>query len=218
MTKFLNLDKNFVAFVLTGAITGGVLQVTQLDVSYSLLYDIWSKSIKQTFLAPVTQYDYIIGSWLIGMARGLTVFVILSFFSAKLFGFIYPGLIISIIFLTGIFLTGLMIGMFVCLLVMLYGQRVEVTAWSLVALLMLVCGMYYPVNLLPKPFVIIAAFIPLTHFLEYYRSFYGFSPVFTYSLIKGFVLVIFYIILLFILLKYAFEHSRRTGMILRLSE
>ena len=69
MGNFLDLKGNVANFVLTGAITGGVLQVTQLDVSYSLLYDIWSKSLKHTFLAPVAPYHYVLGSWLIGMIR-----------------------------------------------------------------------------------------------------------------------------------------------------
>ena len=78
MGNFLDLKGNVANFVLTGAITGGVLQVTQLDVSYSLLYDIWSKSLKHTFLAPVTPYHYVIGSWLIGMIRGSVVFLLLA--------------------------------------------------------------------------------------------------------------------------------------------
>jgi ABC-2 type transport system permease protein len=48
MGNFLDLKSNLLNFVLTGAIASGVLQVTQLDVSYGLLYEIWSKSIKHT--------------------------------------------------------------------------------------------------------------------------------------------------------------------------
>lgn len=218
MGSFLELRENTLAFVLTGAITAGVLQVTQLDVSYSLLYDIWSKSIKHTFLAPITQYDYIIGSWLVGVSRGALVFTLLGFFSAKVFGFQLAGVSATIIFLSGIFLSALIIGTLVCLLIMLYGQRVEVTAWSLATLLMLICGIYYPVNFLPKPFFALASVIPLTYFLEYYRSFYGFNPIFPHSLLKGFGLTGIYVVTLLWLLKRAFERARRTGMILRISE
>ncbi|OGS25131.1 MAG: hypothetical protein A2314_05945 [Elusimicrobia bacterium RIFOXYB2_FULL_50_12] len=206
------------AFILTGAITAGVLQVTQLDVSYSLLYDIWSKSIKHTFMAPVSQYDYIIGSWIIGILRGAVVFIMLAVFSQKVFNFSMAGVVPTVILLAGIFITALVIGMMVCLLILLYGQRVEVTAWSLSTLIMLACGIYYPVNFLPRPFTGIAFAIPLTHFLEYYRSFYGFAPVFHSSLWWGFGLSAVYAVLLFRLLAHAFKRARKTGMILRLSE
>ncbi len=218
MGSFLELKENTLAFVLTGAISAGVLQVSQLDVSYSLLYDIWSKSIKHTFLAPINQYDYIVGSWFVGIGRGSLVFVLLGFFSSKAFGFKLAGAAATLIFLSGVFMFALVIGMLVCFLIMLYGQRVEATAWSLATLLMLACGIYYPVSFLPKPFFALASIIPLTHFLEYYRSFYGFSPVFSHSLLRGFGLTLIYVVLLFRLLKYAFERARRTGMILRISE
>ncbi|OGS20301.1 MAG: hypothetical protein A3J83_04985 [Elusimicrobia bacterium RIFOXYA2_FULL_40_6] len=218
MSNFLGLDKNFTAFILTGAITAGVLQVTQLDVSYSLLYDIWSKSIKHTFLAPVSHYDYIFGSWIIGIVRGSIVFFIMVVFSNYAFGFILPSITITFIFLLGLYVDALVVGMLVCLLVLMYGQRVEVTAWSLATMLMLLCGIYYPVSYLPKMFVKLAELVPLTYFLEYYRAAYGFTPIFSHSLLKGFGLSFIYVMILFYLINYSFERARRTGMILKLSE
>lgn len=211
-------SRNVANFVLTGAIAGGVLQVTQLDVSYSLLYDIWSKSLKHTFLAPVTPYHFVIGSWLIGMIRGTVVFLLLAIFSYLAFGFTLPSIGMTLIFVSAIYLNALVIGMMVCFLVLLYGQRVEVTAWSLATLAMLVSGIYYPVSYLPKSVMYISSAIPLTFFLEYFRTGYGFTPVFSYPLVKGYALLAVYLLLFFWLLRYAFERSRRTGMILRLSE
>ncbi len=218
MSNFLGLQENYASFILTGAITAGVLQVTQLDVSYSLLYDIWSKSIKHTFLAPVAHYDYILGSWILGIVRGTMVFVIMAVFSVYAFDFVLPPPMITFMFMLGLYVNALVIGMLVCLLVLLYGQRVEVTAWSLATMLMLICGIYYPVNFLPKIFLKLSEFIPLTYFLEYYRSAYGFAPLFSHSLLKGFVLSFVYVIILFYLINYSFERARRTGMILKLSE
>jgi ABC-2 type transport system permease protein len=43
MSDFLKLDRSMQAYILTGAITLGSLQVSQLDVAYALLHDIWSK-------------------------------------------------------------------------------------------------------------------------------------------------------------------------------
>ena len=218
MGNFLDLKGNLVNFVLTGAITGGVLQVTQLDVSYSLLYDIWSKSLKHTFLAPVTPYHFVLGSWLIGMIRGSVVFVMLAAVSYFAFGFTLPGIGMTLIFVSGIYLNALLIGMMVCFLVLLYGQRVEVTAWSLATLAMLVSGIYYPVSYLPGSVAAISQFIPLTFFLEHFRSGYGFTPLFSYTLVKGYALLAAYILVFFWLLQYAFGRARKTGMILRLSE
>jgi ABC-2 type transport system permease protein len=144
MSDFLDLKGDVTNFILTGAIAGGVLQVTQLDVSYALLYDIWSKSIKHTFLAPVRPHHYVLGSWFIGMIRGSVVFILLLIFSYLAFDFTLPSIMMTLIFVSGVYLNALVIGMMVCFLVLLYGQRVEVTAWSLATLAMLVSGIYYP--------------------------------------------------------------------------
>jgi len=202
MGSFLKLDYNLLNFVLTGSIAGGVLQVTQLDVSYGLLYDVWSKSIKHTFLSPITHFHFVMGSWLIGIIRGIIVFVLMTTFSYYVFEFSIPSsILMTVIFITGLCLSSLIIGMM-----------------ASATLIMLVCGIYYPVSYLPNFVRILSQLVPLTYFLEYYRSGYGFTPVFPNSLLWGFGLSIFYIILLFYSLGRAYEKSRKTGMILRLSE
>ena len=218
MSSFLGLETNLVAFVLTGAITAGVLQVTQLDVSYGLLYDIWGKSIKHSFLAPVENSDYLIGSWIIGIIRGTVVFGLLSYFSSRIFGFSLPGIYETFIFLCGLFLSALNVGMFVWLLIFMFGQKVDITAWTMAHMLMLLSGIYYPVSYLPGFLKPLASLIPLTYFLEYYRSFYGFETVYSNLIIKGFSLTVVYTIVLYYLLSIALKKAKRSGILLKLSE
>jgi len=217
MGAFLELTPELRSFILTGAIVSGVLQVTQLDVSYGLLYDIWSKSLKQTFLAPVHPSDYILGSWVVGAARGVLTYVLLALFSSLAFSF-YADTTAAEIALFGVLLNALIIGMFVNYVIFMFGQRADIITWSVSVLEMLVCGIYYPVTYLP-PFVQrIAEFIPLTYFLEYFRAGYGYRPVYGMLLAKGFGLSVVYIALLFLVLGRAYERARINGMIVRLSE
>jgi len=218
MGSFLDVGSKTLSFLLTGAIFSGILQVTQLDVSYGLLYDVWSKSLKQTFLAPVDHYDYIIGSWIFGIIRGAIVFVMLAFFSRWAFDFFLPPFLIVFISLAGVVLSALIIGMSVNFFVLFFGQRIDVVAWSFSILVMLLCGIYYPVSFLPDFFIVMASFIPLTYFLEYFRTGYGFSPEFSFLVVKGFLLSLVYIFLLFYLLQFAYDRARKNGLILRLSE
>ncbi len=218
MGGFLKLTPELLNFVLTGAITAGTLQVIQLDVAYGLLYDVWSKSLKHTFLSPVSHLDFLAGSWVIGIIRGAIVFALMTGFSGYAFEFSLPSAGYTAAFFTGISLSALIIGMLVNLLVMLYGQRVEITAWAFASLIMLICGIYYPVSQLPVAVQFFSKLIPLTYFMEYFRLGYGFTPVYTNLLLKGFGLCALYIILLYTLLNVAYKRSRKTGMILRLSE
>lgn len=218
MSSFLSLTKELKSFLLTGAVISGVLQVTQLDVAYGFLYDVWSKSLKQTFMTPVNLFHYIIGSWLFGIIRGILVFLLLAFFSKISFDFYMPDLKIVFISITGVFLSSLVIGMSVLSFILYFGQRIMEIVWMISTLIMLICGIYYPVKMLPDIIQIIAGLIPITYFLEYFRTGYNFTPVFNNVLLKGFGLSFVYIILLFLLLDKALKRSQKTGMIIKLSE
>jgi ABC-2 type transport system permease protein len=220
LTNFLELDPNKTGFILVGIISMSVIQVCQIDVAYVLLYDLWSKSLKHTFIAPVAPFQLIFGSWLIGVIRSFFVFVILSVFSSLAFGFDFlrPGPGPLLLFLFGLFLTAASVGMSVCILLLLFGYMADVAAWSLSSLISLVCGIYYPVFILPTPLPQIAQAIPLTYFLAYFRSFYGFDEGFHHVLAWGFGLSLFYVALEMILFKIVLQRARRTGLLLKLSE
>jgi len=221
LTVFLELDLNTRAFILTGIISMSVMQVCQIDVAYSLLYDVWAKSLKHTFIAPIRFVHLLSGAWLIGVMRSFFVFVLLSAFCTVAFGFNFlrPGWGPLSFFLLGLFLTAALIGATVCILVLLFGYHADVAAWSLTSLMSLVCGIYYPVSILPSPLPAIARAIPLTYFLEYFRSFYGFPETTTGgALMWGFGLIALYLVLEVYLFKVVLHRARRTGVLIKLSE
>ncbi len=218
MGGFLKLNENALGFVITGAIASGLLQVTQLDVGYSLLYDVWSKSVKHTFLTPTGITPGLMGSWMTGILRGTFVLALLMIASFKFFGFHMPGFWASLSFLIGVFWMALLSGILVWILVLLYGQRAEIAVWATSHVVMFFCGIYYPVDMLPKPFYILSQFIPLTYFLDAYRSHYGFPLLFSNGLMKGWLLNFGYLGVLIFGAHLALGHARKNGLLLRLSE
>lgn len=207
-------------FVLIGVISMSLIQVCQIDVAYALLYDLWAKSMKHTFVAPIHPYQLIGGAWLIGMARSFVVFLLLSLISKVAFGFsaFQPGLLFTILHLLGLFCISVTIGMGVCILVLLFGYKAEVAAWSITSLMALVCGLYYPVSILPSPVQAVARILPLTYFLESFRSFYGFEGEMTSLLGKGFLLLVLFLMIEIPLLKWVIHHARKKGTFIKLSE
>lgn len=219
LTNFLDLNADMAGFILIGVISMSVIQVCQIDVAYVLLYDLWSKSLKHTFIAPVHPFQFISGSWLIGVIRSFIVFLLLSFLSILTFGFDFlkPGLVPLTLFLFGLFLISGLIGMSVCILVLIFGYKAEVAAWSITSLMALVCGIYYPISILPSPFHEMAKGIPLTYFLEYFRSFYGFEG--GKNLLGwGFGQIVVYLVIEAMLFKIVLRRARKTGVLIKLSE
>src|SRR5437016_4367271 len=86
MTRFLELRQDATAFVLLGTIALSVVQVCQLEVAYAVLFDVWSKSIKHQFLAPIGLRHLTLGSWIVGMGRGVVIFLILAVLGWWAFG------------------------------------------------------------------------------------------------------------------------------------
>ncbi|MFN3384908.1 MAG: ABC transporter permease [Archaeoglobaceae archaeon] len=219
MGAYLELNREQFAFILIGAVTLSVLQVSQLDVAYVLLFDIWSKSVRYTFATPISAWNMILGSWLFGIFRGLIAFSILFLAGEALFRVnLFIPLPWLLLFLLGVFLSAMIIGVITCSLLLIFGYRAEIFAWTLSAIFMLICGIYYPVSMLPEAIRTISYAIPLTHFLEFYRSFYGFETSFGNPLLIGYAISFFALALLVALYLWAFERARRRGTITQFSE
>lgn len=217
MTDFLSMEQDKISFILIGAVALSIVQICQIDIAYVMLFDMWSKSIKHTFIAPIRGKHLVLGSLLFGMLRSGLVFVILMVISFYAFGFDFlaAGAIPVLVFMAGLFLTSASVGILVCISILTFGQRAEVAAWTITGIMMFVCGIYYPVSVLPEGVQIIARAIPLTYFLEYMRSFYGYEQA---DIFVGFGLALFYFAAGILALDRAIINARRSGILMRLSE
>ena len=219
MARFLSLGPAETSFVLIGTIALSVLQVCQLEVAYAVLYDVWSKSMKHQFLAPIGVRHLTTGSWVVGVVRGLLVFVLLAALTRWAFGFDVLAASASavFVFLLGCFLTAWVVGVAVCTLVMYFGNRAEASAWASVNLVLVLAGIYYPISVLPAPVAALASAVPLTYFLDAYRTHYGFAAEFSHPVATGLALSAVYMALAHWSLVAAVERSRRTGQLLKMS-
>jgi ABC-2 type transport system permease protein len=220
MTSFLRLGEGPTLFVLTGTLAFSVVHVCQLDVTYAVLFDMWAKSAKHQFLAPVRPWHIAAGAWLMGVVRAVAVFALLTVVTRGVFGvsFLGPGWEPVLVFFLGLLLSAAAIGLLVSALLLVFGVHAEVTAWSGVSLVLLLSGIYYPVSLLPGPLAAVAGAIPLTYFLEAFRAEFGFPPVLAQPLARGFGLGAVYLVVAYAAFRGAIARSRRTGMLLKLSD
>ena len=218
MAKFVQLGPQTLGFVMTGTLAAGVLQITQLDVGYTVLYELWSKSLKHTLLTPIGVSEGVAGTWVVGMVRGFIAFILLVSAASWGFGFHLPGIWVTALFLAGLFACAFILGILVNILILSFGQKVEITAWMFAQLFMIFCGIYYPVDVLPKALQYLALMVPITHFLEFFRQSYGFKAHTPYPLLSGVALTLLYIILSLRFLGHAYTRARKKGIIIRLSE
>ena len=220
LITFLKAEPGTVVFVLVGTFALSTVQVCQLDVAYAALFDMWSKSVKHQLVAPIRPWHLVLGSWLMGLVRGTAVFTLQAAVTHWVFGVsvLAHGLGPAVALLVGLLLSAAGVGLLVCTLLMVFGLRAEVSAWSGVSLVLLLCGVYYPVSILPAPLQVVSAGVPLTHFLEAFRANLGYAPVFTTPLVRGYGLAVLYVAGGYALFAWAIRRARRTGMLLKLSD
>jgi ABC-2 type transport system permease protein len=220
MARFFQMTPEQTSFVLIGQIAFSTVNVCQLDVAYAVLYDVWSKSVKHQFLAPVGVRHLTLGAWAVGILRGLVVFALLALCGRWAFGFnafaAGPGPVAA--FLLGCFLTAWAVSVLVCALIMLLGAKAETAAWATVNAVLTLAGIYYSVAVLPEPIAALAAAIPLTYFLDAYRAYYGFPAEFAHPIASGLALAALYVILSHWALVAAVRMARRSGLLLKMSE
>lgn len=220
MSRFLTLAPEEMAFILIGQMAFSIVSTCELDVAYSVLYDFWSKSMKHHFLAPIGIRHLTVGSWVVGILRGTLVFALTSALAWYAFRFnpFSAGLGSVAFLLVGCFLTAWIVGVFVCVLIMLFGGRAETSAWASINLILALSGIYYPISVLPGWAAAVGSAIPLTYFLDAYRTEFGFTPEFTHPIATGLVLAAFYVLLSHATLHAAVNRARRTGLLLKMSE
>jgi ABC-2 type transport system permease protein len=220
MARFLQLSPEATSFVLIGQIAFSTVSVCQLDVAYAVLYDVWSKSVKHQFLAPIGVRHLTVGSWLIGILRSVIVFALLAWLGWWAFGFdaLHAGMGPLLTFLLGCALTAWVVSVLVCTLIMRLGARAETAAWASVNFVLTLAGIYYSVAVLPEPVAALAAAIPLTYFLDAYRAHYGFTAEFAHPLVTGLGLAALYVVLSHWALVVAVRSARRSGLLLKMSE
>ena len=220
MARFLELSPSATSFVLIGQIAFSTVSVCQLDVAYAVLYDVWSKSVKHQFLAPIGVRHLTTGAWLVGILRAVIVFTILAGLGHWAFGFdaLHAGVGPLAAFLFGCCLTAWVVSVLVCALIMRLGARAETAAWASVNFVLTLAGIYYSVAVLPGPVAAVAAAIPLTYFLDAYRAYYGFRAEFAHPLLIGTALALAYIVLSHWALVAAVRSARRSGLLLKMSE
>jgi ABC-2 type transport system permease protein len=146
-SSFAAISGTFVGAVLLW----DVLFRGQLGFSISFMEEIWSRNIANLMISPLRPGELAASLMVISVVRLLIGMIPVSLLAFACFNFNIYGLGLALIaFFMNLILVAWAIGLGICGLVLRYGMGAESLAWSLVMLLLPVCGVYYPVRILPQ--------------------------------------------------------------------
>jgi ABC-2 type transport system permease protein len=148
-----------------------VLFRSQLGLVLSFLEEVWSRNLGHLLVSPIRPYEYLAGLFVVALVRvvlGLTpaALVAWGFYHYSIFTLGLPLLA----FFVNLVVLGWAIGMALSGLILRYGLGAESMAWMALFILAPICGIYYPLSVLPEWLRAISYAIPASYIFEGMRA------------------------------------------------
>jgi len=161
-----------VTYLLVGALIWQYLSVIFYAISEMIAWERWEGTIEYTFMAPVSRPTHLVGTTLFaigyGIVRTLVILgIVVAFFRLNLGG---ANLVGAVLMLLAGSVSFVGLGIVAAVLPLLYPERGAQMTNAAAAILLLISGVYYPVETLPGWLQRIAAVSPATYVIKGMRA------------------------------------------------
>ena len=219
MTQYLLPQASFVAqaagVLLSGLLLWEVVVRGNLSLSIAFLEEMWSRNLGHLFVSPIRSWEMATGIIIAALLRTLLGLVPVSLMAWAFFGYsIYALGLPLIAFFAILQMFSWSIGLAMSGMIMRVGQSAESFAWAAVFILMPVCGVYYPVSVLPHWMQVISYGLPPAYVFEGMRAILAEKTVHWDMLGIAFLLSVVYLFVGFQIFQWFFRLSRRAGSLL----
>lgn len=186
---------------------------SNLDITFNLLSEIWSRNIVNLFSTPLS-----LGEWIIS-AMGIGVFntLISVSFGACAIWFLYGVSLFQVgwllvPFFFSLMLSGWAIGFFTASTLIYWGQSVQKLVWVMGWFFVPFSAVYYPLQSLPAWVQKFSYCLPMTYIFEGLRSYVQTGRIPTHYLLMSYALNIIYIVAALVWFNFMFNRSRVKGL------
>src|SRR5947207_7249708 len=162
----------FVLTLLIGTAVWSYLSVTFEGVSEMIILERWEGTIEYTFMAPISRFTHLIGSCWYAVAHGL-LFTIIQLVVVGLFFHLdlsHANYMTAIFMLLVGSISFIGFGIGAAVLPLLFTERGSQMSYIVRAVLLLVSGVYYPIQVLPQWMQPLAKISPANYVLEGLRA------------------------------------------------
>ena len=218
-TTYSSYYNNAVGIILTCAILYDFLFRTSIGFNMLFLEEIWSRNFTNLFIAPLKLKEIIISLIFTALIRTLIGLVPAIILTSPLFGvsILKLGFPLFILFLS-LYIFGITLGLFVSSGLMRYGPSFENIAWSSLFLLAPLGCIYYPIEILPEFFQVIAKGLPLVYIFDETRNILINGLVDYENIKQAYLLNLIYLIFGIGLFYLSFLRARVKGTLINMGE
>lgn len=209
-------ENHSLIYMFVGAFAWNFYVLAQKGITYGLLYEIWSDSIKHLVTSSASITEFIVGNGAYGLFSATLALVTMTITAILVFHFniLAAGPILAL-GLFGLFLYGIAEGMVVNSIMLLKGPEYMSLTWIITGIVMVLSAVYYPLSLIPEPIRSISLLLPPTHAIEAIRQAILGGDALTPAL-TSIALGLIYVAVTALIFKKSLDKSRKNGVILRL--
>ena len=223
ISKFFSIYSDYynntLGIILTCAILYDILFRSSISFNMLFLEEIWSRNFTNLFIAPLKLKEIIISLIFTALIRTLIGLVPAIILTSPLFGvsILKLGFPLFILFLS-LYIFGITLGLFVSSGLMRYGPSFENIAWSSLFLLAPLGCIYYPLEILPEFFQVIAKGLPLVYIFDETRNILINGLVDYENIKQAYLLNLVYLIFGIGLFYLSFLRARVKGTLINMGE
>jgi ABC-2 type transport system permease protein len=163
-TRQANAGDAGVGFLLAGILLFHVVFQAEVSLATGFMEETWSRNLLNLLVTPLREVEYVAGVVVFGLAKLAMSVTVVGTVAFGLFAFNVTDIGLALVPLVALLLVvGWSVGLIVIGLILRVGQGAEILAWGLLAMLMPVSGVFYPVDSLPGVLQPIGRVLPLTH-------------------------------------------------------
>lgn len=208
----------FISLFLGGVIMWVFVYRSQEEIGVILLQEAWDRNLLSMFSSPLTLWEFTIGAFLLSVFKLVLSVVWMIILAYILFQFnLFRYGFILIPYAALLLLTGAIMGMLINGLIIQYGYRIQVLAWSLILILQPFSGVFYPISSLPSWMQQAAKALPTSYIFEGMRTVLKDGRVDYPGLITSTLLSCLYLAFAVWFFAWSFRRAKANGALMRFS-
>lgn len=208
----------YINLFLGGVIMWLFIHRSQEEMGIMLLQEAWDRNLLNMFTSPLTIWEFTIAAFLLSTIKLVISVIWMIFLGYFLFHYnIFRLGWILIPYAASLLITGATLGIIINSLIVRYGYRIQVFAWTLTLILQPFSGVFYPIDAMPVWMQQVAKFIPTSYIFEGMRTVLAtgridYQGLFSATVLNGvsFVFSVWFFV-------WSFQKSKESGMLLKFS-
>jgi ABC-2 type transport system permease protein len=208
----------FITLFMGGVIMWLFVYRSQEEMGLMFLQEAWDRNLLNMFSSPLTIWEFTIAAFLLSFIKLMISVAWMTFLAYLLFQFnLFRIGWILIPYAGSLLITGGILGIIINSLIIRYGYRIQVFAWTLVQILQPFSGVFYPLDIMPQWMQLVARVIPTSYIFEGMRrvlqdGFVDYSGLLMATLLNG----IYFVFAVWFFL-WSYQKAREHGMLMKFS-